>query len=98
VVRQGAGRVNTAVARRYAERFGRDAALKKFGAEGVKSLGGKYARSGATNLARNALVGVAGKGGAKAVLGFAKPLLKRLPIIGALIDFGLSCCSWRRPR
>jgi hypothetical protein len=62
---RGAGRVNTAVARRYAERFGRDAALKKFGAEGVKSLGGKYARSGATNLARNALVGVAGKGGAK---------------------------------
>jgi hypothetical protein len=94
---RGAGRVNTAVARRYAERFGRDAALKKFGAEGVKSLGGKYARSGATNLARNALVGVAGKGGAKAVLGFARPLLKRLPIIGALIDFGLSVALGENP-
>jgi hypothetical protein len=81
---KGAGRVNTAVARRYAERFGRDAALKKFGAEGVKSLGGKYARSGATNLARNALVGVAGKGGAKQFLDL-RPILKRLPIIGALL-------------
>ena len=94
---RGAGRVNTAVARRYAERFGRDAALKKFGEEGVKSLGGKYARSGATNLARNALVGVAGKGGAKMVLGFARPLLKRLPIIGALIDFGLSVALGEDP-
>jgi len=94
---KGAGRVNTAVARRYADRFGRDAALKKFGEEGVKSLGGKYARSGATNLARNALVGVAGKGGAKMVLGFARPLLKRLPIIGALIDFGLSVALGEDP-
>ena len=87
---KGAGRVDPKVARRYAERFGKDAALKKFGKEGVGKLGGKYARSGATNLARKGLVGLAGKGGAKMVLGFARPLLKRLPIIGALIDFGLS--------
>jgi murein DD-endopeptidase MepM/ murein hydrolase activator NlpD len=87
---KGAGRVNTAVARRYAERFGRDAALKKFGAEGVKSLGGKYARSGATNLARNALVGVAGKGGAKAALRIIKPILGNLPLIGGLLEFAIS--------
>ena len=87
---KGAGRVDPRAARRYAERFGRDAALKKFGKEGLSKLGGKYARSGATNLARKGLVGLAGKGGAKMVLGFARPLLKRLPIIGALIDFGLS--------
>ena len=77
-------------ARRYTQRFGRDAAIKKFGAEGVRSLGGRYARSGATNLVRKGLVGIAGKGGAKAILGTVRPLLKRLPIIGALIDFGLS--------
>ena len=87
---KGAGRVNTAVARRYAERFGRDAALKKFGEEGVKSLGGKYARSGATNLARNALVGVAGKGGAKAALRIIKPILGNLPLIGGLLEFAIS--------
>ena len=94
---KGAGRVDPKVARRYAQRFGRDAALKKFGSEGVKSLGGKYARSGATNLARNALVGLAGKGGAKAILGFTKPFLKRLPIIGGLIDFGLSVALGEDP-
>jgi len=94
---KGAGRVDPRVARKYAERFGRDAALKKFGKEGVGKLGGKYARSGATNLARKGLVGLAGKGGAKAVLGFAKPFLKRLPIIGALIDFGLSVALGEDP-
>ena len=94
---KGAGRVDPGVARRYAERFGRDAALKKFGKEGVESLGGKYARSGVTNLARKGLVGLAGKGGAKAVLGFARPFLKRLPIIGALIDFGLSVALGEDP-
>jgi len=94
---KGAGRVDPRAARRYAERFGRDAALKKFGKEGVGKLGGKYARSGATNLARKGLVGLAGKGGAKAVLGFAKPFLKRLPIIGALIDFGLSVALGEDP-
>ncbi len=78
------------VIKKYADRFGRDAALKRFGEQGVSELGGKYARSGATRFGRNALVGLAGKGGAKAILGTVRPLLKRLPIIGALIDFGLS--------
>ena len=94
---KGAGRVDPKVARRYAERFGKDAALKKFGKEGLGKLGGKYARSGVTNLARKGLVGIAGKSGAKAVLGFAKPFLKRLPIIGALIDFGLSVALGEDP-
>jgi len=92
----GEYRTNEA-ARRYTQRFGRDAATSRFGKEGLDTLGGKYARSGATNLARKGLVGVAGKGGAKAVLGFAKPFLKRLPIIGALIDFGLSVALGEDP-
>ena len=58
----GAYRTNEA-ARRYAQRFGRDAATSRFGQEGVRSLGGKYARSGATNLARKGLVGAARAGG-----------------------------------
>ena len=92
----GEYRTNEA-ARRYTQRFGRDAATSRFGKEGLDTLGGKYARSGATNLARKGLVGLAGKGGAKAVLGFAKPFLKRLPIIGALIDFGLSVALGEDP-
>ncbi len=40
---------------------------------------------------------ILGKGGKKAVLGFARPFLKRLPIIGALIDFGLSVALGEDP-
>jgi hypothetical protein len=90
---RGAGRTRTTspqAARRYAQRFGRDAATKRFGEQGVKSLGGKYARSGATNLARKATVGVLGKGGTKAALKIVKPLVKRVPIIGGVLEFALS--------
>jgi len=40
---------------------------------------------------------ILGRSGKKAVLGFAKPFLKRLPIIGALIDFGLSVALGEDP-
>ena len=90
---RGAGRTRTTspqAARRYAQRFGRDAATKRFGEQGVKSLGGKYARSGATNFARKATVGVLGKGGTKAALKIVKPLVKRIPVIGGVLEFALS--------
>jgi hypothetical protein len=82
--------VDPAAARKYAERYGRDAAIKKFGKDGVKSLGGKYGRSAATNLARKGAVSLLGKGGTKAALKIVRPFVKRLPLIGGLIDFGLS--------
>jgi hypothetical protein len=82
--------IDPKLARGYAERYGRDAAVGKFGKEGVRSLGGKYARSGVQNLARTGLVSLAGKSGAKAVLKFVKPLVNKIPIIGGLIEFGLS--------
>ena len=78
------------IMRRYAERYGRDAAIDKFGKGSVKDLGGKYGRSRLSNVARAGAVKLAGKSGAKTVLKFVRPLLKRLPIIGGLIDFGLS--------
>ena len=78
------------IMRRYAERYGRDAAIDKFSKESVKDLGGKYGRSRLSNAARAGAVKLVGKSGAKTVLKFARPLLKRLPIIGGLIDFGLS--------
>jgi len=90
----GAGRsrygASPAAARRYAERFGIDAAKKKFGQEAVESLGGKYARSGLTNLARKGAVAVLGKGGAKAVLKVVRPIVKNAPLIGGLLEFGIS--------
>ena len=52
----GAQTTTAAAARRYAARFGRDAAVQRFGAEAVKSLGGKYGRSQVTNLGRNVAV------------------------------------------
>jgi hypothetical protein len=85
--------IDPKLARRYTERFGRDAAARKFGQEGVRSLGGKYARSGATNLARNALVGVAGKSGAKKALKVVAPLVRNVPLIGGIMEFVLSWMS-----
>lgn len=41
-------------------------------------------------LATQTLIGALGKGGAKTVLRLAKPLLGRIPIIGGLLEFGLS--------
>lgn len=73
------------IMKRYFQRFGRDAFIERFGKEGLEALPGGMARSGAT-------VGIAGKGGAKTILKTVRPLLKRipLPVVGALIDFGLS--------
>lgn len=83
--------------KRYFQRYGRDAFVQRFGQEGLERLPGGMARSAATKFARNAFVGLAGKGGAKAILGTVRPLLKRLPIIGALIDFGLSVALGESP-
>lgn len=93
----GADAVDDAIMKRYLQKYGKDAFINRFGEEGLKRLPGGMARSGVTNLARKGLVSLAGKGGAKAVLGFAKPFLKRLPIIGALIDFGLSVALGEDP-
>ena len=77
-------------ARRYAQRFGRDAAIRRFGQEGVRSLGGRYARSGATNLARKGITSALGRSGTKLALKFLRPILKRIPVIGGLVDFVVS--------
>lgn len=78
------------VMKKYADKYGRDAAVRRFGERGVKSLGGKYARSQFSNLARKGIVNTLGKGGTKAALKVIRPLVKRLPFIGAFVDFALS--------
>ena len=53
-------------------------------------MGGKYARSGATNLARRGITSALGRSGTKLALKFLRPILKRIPIIGGLVDFVVS--------
>ena len=87
--------------RRFAQRYGRDAAIKKFGKDAVTRFGGSAGRSAITNLGRKGLVGVLGKGGTKAGLKFLKnfisPIVKRIPIIGGLIDFALNFFVFKEP-
>ena len=91
------GGTTTTAARRYASRYGRDAAIQRFGKDAVGSLGGRFGRSQVTNLGRSALVKtLGGRGAAKAVSSAAniiKPLVKRIPVIGGLIEFVLSVVS-----
>ena len=87
--------------RRFAQRYGRDAAIKRFGKDAVTRFGGSAGRSAITNLGRRGLVGVLGKGGTKAGLKFLKnfisPIVKRIPIIGGLIDFALNFFVFKEP-
>ena len=85
------------IMKRYFQRYGRDAFVQRFGQEGLERLPGGMQRGLLQRGARSAFVGVLGKGGAKAVLSTVRPLLKRLPIIGALIDFGLSVALGEDP-
>ena len=91
------GGVSVDTTRRYASRFGKNAAIKRFGSDTVKSLGGKYARSSISNFSRNAAVKVLGKRGAaksiKAAAGILKPIIRNLPFIGGLMEFVLSWAS-----
>ena len=89
-VRSSAGKTSSSATRRYINRYGRKAAEKRFGKEAIKQLGGKYARSGATNLARRGITSVLGRSGTKLALKFLRPILKRIPVIGGLVDFVVS--------
>ena len=65
------GKAGADVTRRYAQRYGKDAALKRFGAESLEVAG----------------IGIAKKAG---LAKFLKPVLKRVPLVGGLLDFGVS--------
>jgi hypothetical protein len=89
--------VDDAIMKRYFQKYGRDAFVKRFGEEGLKRLPGGMQRGLLQKGARSAFVGLAGKGGVKAVLKFTRPFLKKLPIIGAVLDFGLSVALGEDP-
>ena len=85
------------IMKRYFQKYGRDAFVQRFGEEGLRRLPGGMQRGILQKGARSAFVGLAGKSGAKTILGTVRPLLKRLPIVGALIDFGLSVALGEDP-
>ena len=87
-----------AAARRFASRFGRDAAEKRFGKDAVSGLGGKYGRSGATNAFRKGATGIAnkigGRGGVKALASLGKiGKFIKVPVIGGIISAVLALMS-----
>jgi hypothetical protein len=71
------------------------------GKSAAKKVAGPAGRSAATKLARKGLVATLGKGGTKATLKFVKkfisPIVKRIPIIGGLIDFALNYFVFKEP-
>ncbi len=86
---------------KYFKKFGRDKFIKRFGEENLKNLPKSMRRTAATKLARKAVTGVLGKGGTKASLKVLKnvisPVVKRIPIIGGLIDFALNFFVFKEP-
>lgn len=65
------GTAQNDITKRYAQRYGQKAAMKRFGAEGLEAAG--------MGLAKGARV-----------MKFLSPVLKRVPIVGGLLDFGIS--------
>jgi hypothetical protein len=90
-------RVGTKVQQRYERRFGKDKFVDRFGTKNLKNVAQGAGRGGLQQGARNAFVGVAGKGGAKSILKFVRPLTNKLPIIGGLLNFGLSVALGEDP-
>ena len=65
------GTAQNDITKRYSQRYGQKAAMKRFGAEGLEAAG--------MGLAKGARV-----------MKFLSPVLKRVPIVGGLLDFGIS--------
>ena len=94
----GAGRTRTtsvAAARRFASRFGRDAAEKRFGRDAVSTLGGRFGRSRVTNAVRKGATGIAnrlgGRQGIKTLSSLGKIGSKlKIPVIGSIISVVMS--------
>jgi hypothetical protein len=95
------GETSLDAARRYTKRFGKKAAEERFGKEAVKTIGKKFQRSAVTNFGRKAVTSTLGKGGTKQMLKltkrFVSPVVKRIPLVGALIDFALNAFVFKEP-
>ena len=87
--------------KRYVRRYGVNAGRTRFGSKAIAFLGGQSQRSALTNLSRKALVRTLGKSGTRNLLKvmkkFITPMVKNIPLIGALIDFALNVFVFKEP-
>ena len=94
-------RVSKSAQKRFYERYGRDKFIERFGKQNLKNLPKSIQRSAGTKLARNAAVRLFGKSGSKVGLkvlkNFISPIVKRIPLIGGLIDFALNYFVFKEP-
>ena len=94
-------KVSKSAQKKFYQKYGRDAFIKRFGKENLKNLPKSMQRSAGTKLARNAAVRLFGKSGSKVGLkvlkNFISPIVKRIPLIGGLIDFALNYFVFKEP-
>jgi flagellum-specific peptidoglycan hydrolase FlgJ len=94
-------RVTNSAQRRYFQKYGRDKFIERFGKENLKNIPKSAQRSGLTKVARGAVAKTLGRSGSKQALKLTKrfisPLVKRIPIIGAFIDFALNYFVFKEP-
>ena len=89
--------------RQFAIENGKDAAIRKFGRQAVKELGGRFSRSAPVNLARRGLMSTLGRKGVRPLLQLknaALPLLKtirNIPFIGSIVEFLLRVFLFKEP-
>ena len=75
-------KVSKSAQQRYFKKFGRDKFIKRFGEENLKNIPKSMGRTATTKLARKAVI---------------SPIVKRIPIIGGLIDFALNYFVFKEP-
>ena len=67
----------------------------------LSGAGGKFGRSAFTNMSRKAVMQVLGRKGTRVLLGITRkvisPLLKKIPIVGTLIDFLMNYFIFKEP-
>jgi len=67
----------------------------------LSGAGGKFGRSAFTNLSRKAMMQVLGRKGTRVLLGITRkvisPLVKKIPIIGPLLDFLMNFFIFKEP-
>ena len=86
-------RVGVNTQKRFAEKYGRDEFIKRFGKDNLKNLPKSMQRSALTKFGRKAVVGALGKGGTKTALKVVAPLVRNIPLIGGIMEFVLSWMS-----
>ena len=97
-----AGRkVSPSTMKRYYKRFGRDKFIERFGTKNLDLLPKSLRRTAVTKAVRRTASGVLGRSGSKSLLKLIKgplgTIVKRIPIIGGLIDFALNFFVFKEP-